>query len=413
MHDLETHAPRLIAQLLEYGFAPVPPAPLPPEWQHVYEAVRAVRGDRDARHRAFLHCLSAIPSGGDIYFAVLEANPVADNTDRPERRVHSAEQALSAPPVIDWFVQGLFTRPSLNLLVGNPGTKKTFLALDLAVSVALGQEWLGRQTKPSPVLIVDEETGLPRLWGRLHSVLHAHKAPPETPLHYITLGGYDLRQRAEADSLARQAQALKVGLIIIDALVDVLGGGDENSVPSIQPVLNNLRRLSESCQAAVVLIHHTNKSGIFRGSSSISAAVDLMLSVQSETGDSLIHLRPLKARTALPLPFSARAHFQNAAPGLEERFWLTPTDELPSAKPIPLTNTASSAILDYLSLNGRATISTLINQLDAGTPGTIRKVIYELMAAGQINRIDGGRQGKLAVYTLSDKGRVALSSRKP
>ncbi len=45
MSDLEAHAPRLIAQLLEYGFAPVPPAPLPPEWQHVYEAVRDVRGD--------------------------------------------------------------------------------------------------------------------------------------------------------------------------------------------------------------------------------------------------------------------------------------------------------------------------------------------------------------------------------
>ncbi len=36
----------------------------------------------------------------------------------------------------------LFPRPSLNFILGTFGSKKTWLALDLAVSVALGRGWL-------------------------------------------------------------------------------------------------------------------------------------------------------------------------------------------------------------------------------------------------------------------------------
>ncbi len=386
MFEIHSEAPRLISQLIEYGFAPVPPTPLPHEWQHVYNAVSAVKGDRHDRLAAFLHSLPGLPNSQAIYSAVYSASPFAENEQRPERRVHSAEKALSPPPVIDWFVQGLFTRPSLNLIVGNPGTKKTYLALDLAVCVALGKPWLGRPTQANPVLIVDEETGLPRLWARLHSVLHAHQAPPETPLHFISLGGYDLHQRKEADSLAQQAQALGAGLIIIDALVDVLAGGDENSVPSVQPVLLNLRWLSEACQAAV----------------------DLMLEVQSQTGAPLIYFRPLKARTAPPLPFTARTNFQNSN-SAEERFWLTPTDEQPPAESIHQVRSAATAILDFLAHNGQATTAQLTS-IDAGVPGHIRNVVHQLMATGLIDRVNGGAKGKTAIFRLSAKGQNIVKS---
>ncbi len=340
----------------------------------------------------------------------LPSPPLLGDPDFSSRRFYSAQQALSPPPVIEWFVEGLFTRPSLNLIVGNPGTKKTYLTLDLAVCVALGKPWLGRQTQPLPVMIVDEETGLPRLWARLHGVLHAHHAPPETPLHFASLGAYDLRQRKEAIYLTQEAQSLGAGLIIIDALVDVLGGGDENSVPSIQPVLLNLRWLSEAAQAAVIVIHHTNKSGIFRGSSSISAAVDLMLAVRSAAGSSLIHFEPLKARTSMPLPFSAHAHFQNAAPGIPERFWLTPTDEQPAATPARGLGLAATAILNYVAANNDATTSQLMTQLDAGAPATIRSVLYQLTTSGLLTRSDDGPRGKTAQYRLSDKGRAYLQT---
>ncbi len=42
----------------------------------------------------------------------------------------------------------LFTRPSLNFLLGTPGSRKTWLAIDLAVCLATGQPWLDNRILP-------------------------------------------------------------------------------------------------------------------------------------------------------------------------------------------------------------------------------------------------------------------------
>ena len=408
MLDPASRAPYLLAQLIKHGSVPPPNFPLPEPWLRVYDAVARCRGDKIARQQAFMFAVRDLPDGNDMFIAVRTASLPPAESLRPERLVHDADEALPVPPPIDWFVQCLFTRPSLNLLVGAPGTKKTYSALDLAVCVALGQDWLGRPTHASPVLVVDEETGYSRMLSRLHATLHAHQAPSGTLLHFICMGAYDLRHRSETEELAEQARSYAAGLIIIDALVDVIAGGDENSVLSIYPVLANLRHLSEVCNAAVLLIHHTNKSGIFRGSSSIAGAVDLMLAVESETGEALVHFRPLKARTALPLPFTARAHFQSAGAGVQGRFWLAPTDELPAPKLAHQQLSAGSAILEFLHQNGQATSAQLMTQLDAGAAATIRAAIYQLMAQGLVNRTDGGTRGQTAIFRLSDKGRHYL-----
>jgi len=62
----------------------------------------------------------------------------------PQPTFYCADDALRPPPPVDWCVQGLLTQSSLNLLVGAPGAKKTFLAMDMAVCVALGKPWLDR-----------------------------------------------------------------------------------------------------------------------------------------------------------------------------------------------------------------------------------------------------------------------------
>lgn len=310
-----------------------------------------------------------------------------------EGYIHSAAEALAPPPVLDWCVEGLFTRPSLNILVGDAGSKKTYLALDLAVCVALGKPWLGRPVKPTPALFIDEEAGLSRIWARLHSVLHSHKAGPQTPLHYSSLSGFDLRSWDDCLTIIQEAQTLGVGFIVIDALANVMHGGDENAVPSVQPVLLNLRRLSESTQAAVLVLHHNNKNGIFRGSSSISAAVDLMLAVESDPGDTLIRLSCLKARDLAPAPFNARAHFA------QDRFWLTPTDDQP-AKLVP----AARTILDYLVAHTHASTPQLMSAITSTAPANIRRLVHELTVSGHILRANGGKQGKLAVFQVSRKG---------
>ena len=105
------------------------------------------------------------------------------------------------------------------------------------------------------------------------------------------MGNYDFRNVEEAVDLSEHAHSVDARLIVIDALADVMVGGDENSVLSTQPILRNLRALAIDCDAAVVIVHHNNKSGAFRGSTTLQAAVDHMLSVYSPPGQNLIHYR--------------------------------------------------------------------------------------------------------------------------
>lgn len=360
---MSTDPARILATLIELGFATQPSESLPPEWRAPYEAVRAVGGVRDDRLGAFSSATESIPGGNDMFFDVVQACLQLQPSGPADRlRVHSAWEAFAPPPPPEWCVDGLLTRPSLNLVVGDPGAKKSWLALDLAVCVAMGLPWLGCQTRAMPALFVDEESGLRRLGTRIHAVMHAHKAQSELPFYYLSLPGLNLRETQDTLDLTERALAVNAGLIVIDPLAQVMRGGDENSVLSVLPVFANLRRLAETCNAAVLVLHHTNKHGGFRGSTSISAGVDHMLAVESQPQDTLIYLRTLKARDQLPVSLGARAHFGS------NLFWLTPTDERPASQPAIDFSPASRSVLQFLADHRQATTPQIVAALNGATP---------------------------------------------
>ncbi|HLD92816.1 MAG TPA: AAA family ATPase [Anaerolineales bacterium] len=66
---------------------------------------------------------------------------VAPPVDREEkdRILYRLKDVIQPPPPREWVVDGILSRSSLNLLVGNPGSKKTYMAVDLAFCVAMGR----------------------------------------------------------------------------------------------------------------------------------------------------------------------------------------------------------------------------------------------------------------------------------
>lgn len=400
-------AARILAGLIQFGFVPASPPQLPPHWSDALDRVLLARSQpRHARFRAFIESLSGDdPNFMLMHQAVSSLLTAADDRLEQNRVLHTADDALLPPPALHWCIEGLLAQPSLTILVGNPGAKKTFLAIDLAVCVALGQPWLGRKVDQSSVLFVDEETGLHPLWARFNSALTAHNSSWGVPLSFVSLGGYNLRDEKDSDALIHRALSIEARLIIVDALANLMRGSGESNLATIQPVLFNLRRLAEYCNAAVLVIHHTNRHGFFRGSSAISAAADLMLSIESDPVDSLITLRTLKARFLAPLPFCARANFETAADG-SPRFFLSPTDEKPSDSPphAPLAPSLPGAIysiLDLLTRHPRLTRAQITSHLPAYSSGTIRNTLHRLMVAGLIKKARGQEKVKEPDYELS------------
>ena len=332
-----------------------------------------------------------------------DANNTMDETQPAKFRTFRAESVYDQAPPLEFLIgedkNGLITKGSVNLLVGEGGSKKTWAALDLAACVSIGKNWLDLPTKQTTVLIIDEESGERRLRRRLFESLNGHliKREEAAPIVAASLCQFDARNLDDINALHVLIMQEGAGLVIIDALADVMIGSDENSVRDVQPVFLNLRRVAEATQAAIILIHHSNKQNGYRGSTAIKGAVDLMLMIESPIGSKYITFNAEKARDIEPRTFTALATWT------EGQFYLTATDVNPKAQ----TNKSQRHVLRYLLEHANATIDSMAGAA-AFTAPTIKQAVYALIDSKDIERTNpelGTGRGIKATFDLTLKGK--------
>ncbi len=319
----------------------------------------------------------------------------------PRCIVHWGDEALLPQDDIDWIVDRLLTAGSVCLVVGEPGSKKTWAMLDLAVCIVKGEPWVGYETKRGRVLIIDEESGPRRLKRRLSEVLRGHAVQAEDArrIAWVSLAGFNLREASDLGTLAELIDQEKPLVVIVDALADIMPGADENAVKDTQPVFHALRQIAESRQVAIVVIHHTNKAGGYRGSTAIKGAVDLMLMVESKEGSGDIDFATEKPRDTEPFSFSAAIRFDEA----------TTTTRLDATgirpKTVKLTKT-EELIVHYLRDHaGQALLKDIVtDNEELSSPATLRGAAAELKNRGIITRADPGGHGSAATYKLTAEG---------
>ena len=88
--------------------------------------------------------------------------------------------AYTQRPPVEYAVTGLFALPSLNIIYGAPGSLKSFLAADMAVSIAAGLPWLPEApwqpgavaipTRQAPVMWLDFDNGRNRTDDRFEAL---------------------------------------------------------------------------------------------------------------------------------------------------------------------------------------------------------------------------------------------------
>jgi len=320
-------------------------------------------------------------------------------------QVYSLADALKPAPPVQWVIHRLFSTASLSLLVGDPGSKKTYALLDAAVCVAMGKDWLGRSTRQSPVLIVDAESGPRRLGRRLGETARGHGADDNTPVYYASLAMLDLTQDIGALELEALIVDRGAGFVVIDALADIMPGADENAVKDTQPVFRRLRDIAERTGAALVCIHHANKNGGYRGSSAISGAVDLLLFNKSEPESPAITFETVKARDTEPQTFSALAHYDPLIdpfdPGAQI-FYLTEAGKPAALTPQEKTlgNPGPAYVMRYLeACGGTALRDDIISHADSCSESQAKNAIYKLVNLGLLFRVDSGKRGSPAMFS--------------
>lgn len=164
---------------------------------------------------------------------------------------------IPKPPEL---VAGVLHKGRRMIVAGGSKSFKTWVLLDLAISVASGGAWWGMATAPSKVLYCNFE--LP-VWGlneRIEEIARA-KGLGELPerLEIWDLDGY----AADIDELlpffeSRGARG-QYSLIILDPIYVCLGERDENSNSEVTQLMNRLARVARRTGAAVAFGHHFSK----------------------------------------------------------------------------------------------------------------------------------------------------------
>jgi hypothetical protein len=211
-------------------------------------------------------------------------------------------QTLRAPR---WLVRKYLEAETLGVLFGEPGAGKSFIALDLGLSIATGRQWHGHKTKQTPVIYICGEgfAGLQR------------RAWAWKDWHEVDLCGvpFALTKRAVPLINARAVQTLQAdidrvvdqlgdapGLFIVDTLARNFGGADENSTKDMGSFIEHVtQQLMERYKAGALLIHHTGHGDKqrARGSSSLKGAVDAEYCVTRQA-DGLVEFAGLKMKDA-------------------------------------------------------------------------------------------------------------------
>lgn len=317
-----------------------------------------------------------------------------------------ASKALEPLPPIEWIVKDLLGPGIVGIFVGESGSKKTWSCLDLAVKVALGSKWLDFQTTKSPVLFINEEMGERFFLERLARCLRGSYADKESdlPLFYTCLAGFNFREvnnqgenpdGNHAEILRSLILQTGAKLVIIDSLTVITAGADENSSKEMYPPIHVLRVLASETGCCILIIHHTNKAGGYRGSSSLKDHVDFMYLVASKNESSNIDFSIEKQWHDSPRKFSALANF---AP---EQFWLSPSEK----QEIVTLSKGQEFVLRFLISKGKAFVENICSSADICSPSVARTAIYQLVKMDFIQRTNQGERGAEAEYSPTQKGK--------
>lgn len=190
------------------------------------------------------------------------------------------DEDMDREEAIDWRIEGVLMARSLASLCGEQESFKSFIALDMALSIAEGRAWLGRPVSQGDVVYVSAEgsqrrrrrawyaaRGIAKASGRAH-FLH-ESVPLKNP------------DDVEAFLCALRADGIEApALIVFDTLARCSAGADENSARDMGEIIAAADRIRDETGACVLLVHHVARgTGKSRGSTALPGAVDTELNV--------------------------------------------------------------------------------------------------------------------------------------
>jgi hypothetical protein len=213
---------------------------------------------------------------------------------------HEAQPNLDAND----FVEGLLTSTAMSVIYGPSNCGKTFFVVDLALHVALGWEWRGRQVDKGAIVYLSLE-GAQGIRNRLAAFRQHHGLGIEQ-LPFIAMPQPVNLLNEDADAQAvielvlhvEAETGMPVAMVIVDTLSRAMAGGNENSPEDMTAIVGNCDRIRDATKAHVCIVHHSGKDEAkgARGHSSLRAATDTEIEITRDEGAESSNVRVAKQR---------------------------------------------------------------------------------------------------------------------
>ena len=237
--------------------------------------------------------VTAQPEPGD------EVPAVEDGAVEPYQTMR--RDAVFAMPPVEFLVDGLLTDTGFAMMYGAPGTGKSFLAIDIALSVAHGMPWQGQEVKAGQVLYIAGEGigGFSKRWAAWEKY-HGVKDEPDM---YLLPTAVNFREPEDIARLVATIEGVgqKFALVIVDTVARAIAGAEENSSTDMGLFVAACDEIKALTGGALLAVHHAGKDANrgARGSTALLGAVDTSLMVGKS--DDIVVLRTEKMKDAEPM----------------------------------------------------------------------------------------------------------------
>jgi hypothetical protein len=240
--------------------------------------------------------VTAQPEPGDEVPAVEDA----DGNEIVPFETLDQDAVWSMPPV-EFLVDQLLPESAFCMMYGAPGTGKSFLAIDMALSVAHGTEWQGFEVKQGSVLyIAGEGVGG---FGKRWKAWSKHKGVTDkAPLFVLPLA-VNFMDEDEMTRLMLTIDRLdqRFAMVVVDTVHRSMHGAEENSAAEMAKFIDACDAIQRHTGGTMLAVHHAGKSTTqgARGSNSLLGAVSTSLAVGKV--DTQVVLKVEKQKDAEPI----------------------------------------------------------------------------------------------------------------
>jgi hypothetical protein len=200
------------------------------------------------------------------------------------------DQIMAMPDPV-WLIDEIINEQSLGFIFGPPGSLKTFMALDVVLSIAAKlAEWWGRKINQHGAVIYLCREGTRSLKFRIKAwELHRQAPVSGIPFYLIEktinfMNGGDVGiLLATIETIVAKAGA-PVAAVVVDTVSRVLPGARENLQEDMSLFVGACEAVQQRFGCVVIGVHHTNYAGGIRGSTVIPGAGDFLIKTQREPG---------------------------------------------------------------------------------------------------------------------------------